>query len=166
MSTSTQRRRNRTPRTRLETLATVVTWVFWIAVVATAATVIRTLTGQGPLFGACIGGPSPSLAGVCLTAAQALLQHTGAGLSHSGHHLARRLGSLARGLVAVMAGGLTLTELSERVGVSVVNLSILKNGRARAIRFSTLTRLCQALACQPGDLLSYHPAGGGTGASG
>ena len=56
--------------------------------------------------------------------------------------------------------GMTLTELSERVGVSVVNLSILKNGRARAIRFSTLTRLCEVLDCQPGDLLSYHRAGG------
>jgi putative transcriptional regulator len=56
--------------------------------------------------------------------------------------------------------GMTLTELSERVGVSVVNLSILKNGHARAIRFSTLTRLCEALNCQPGDLLSYlHAAG-------
>jgi putative transcriptional regulator len=55
--------------------------------------------------------------------------------------------------------GMTLTELSERVGVSVVNLSILKNGHARAIRFSTLTRLCQALGCQPGDLLSYNSAG-------
>jgi putative transcriptional regulator len=56
--------------------------------------------------------------------------------------------------------GMTLTELSDRVGVSVVNLSILKNGHARAIRFSTLTRLCQALDCQPGDLLSYHSADG------
>ena len=55
--------------------------------------------------------------------------------------------------------GMTLTELSERVGVSVVNLSILKNGHARAIRFSTLTRLCQALDCQPGDLLSYDSTG-------
>jgi putative transcriptional regulator len=55
--------------------------------------------------------------------------------------------------------GMTLTELSERVGVSVVNLSILKNGHARAIRFSTLTRLCQALGCQPGDLLSHDSAG-------
>ncbi len=54
--------------------------------------------------------------------------------------------------------GMTLTELSERVGVSVVNLSILKNGHARAIRFSTLTRLCEALDCQPGDLLGYHRA--------
>jgi putative transcriptional regulator len=51
---------------------------------------------------------------------------------------------------------MTLTELAERVGVSIVNLSILKNGHARAIRFTTLTRLCQELDCQPGDLLSYH----------
>jgi hypothetical protein len=84
MPTSALKPRNRTPRTRLGTLATVVTWVFWIAVLATANTVIRTLTGQGPLFGAHIGGPSPSLAGVCLTAAPALLQHTGSGLGHSG----------------------------------------------------------------------------------
>jgi putative transcriptional regulator len=55
--------------------------------------------------------------------------------------------------------GMTLTELSERVGVSLVNLSILKNGHARAIRFTTLTRLCQALDCQPGDLLSHNSAG-------
>ena len=53
--------------------------------------------------------------------------------------------------------GMTLTELAERVDVTVVNLSILKNGRARAIRFSTLTALCQALDCQPGDLLGYAP---------
>jgi len=53
--------------------------------------------------------------------------------------------------------GLTLTELSERVGITVVNLSILKNGRARAIRFSTLAALCAELGCQPGDLLSYQP---------
>jgi len=52
--------------------------------------------------------------------------------------------------------GMTLTELSDRVGVSIVNLSILKNGRARTIRFSTLARLCQALKCQPGDLLCYR----------
>ena len=56
--------------------------------------------------------------------------------------------------------GMTLTELSERVGVSVVNLSILKNGHARAIRFSALTRLCRALRCQPGDLLSYNGSAG------
>ena len=59
--------------------------------------------------------------------------------------------------------GMTLTELSERVGVSVVNLSILKNGHARAIRFSTLTRLCEALDCQPGDMLSYDSADGQAG---
>jgi putative transcriptional regulator len=52
--------------------------------------------------------------------------------------------------------GMTLTELSDRVGVTIVNLSILKNGRARAIRFSTLARLCEVLGCQPGDLLSYR----------
>ncbi|MEP7023572.1 MAG: helix-turn-helix transcriptional regulator [Actinomycetota bacterium] len=52
--------------------------------------------------------------------------------------------------------GMTLTELSDRVGVTIVNLSILKNGRARAIRFSTLARLCQALGCQPGDLLVHQ----------
>ena len=51
---------------------------------------------------------------------------------------------------------MTLTELSDRVGVTIVNLSVLKNGRARAIRFSTLARLCRALDCQPGDLLSYQ----------
>jgi putative transcriptional regulator len=57
---------------------------------------------------------------------------------------------------------MTLTELSDRVGVTVVNLSVLKNGRARAIRFSTLAALCRALDCQPGDLLRYQadePAG-------
>jgi putative transcriptional regulator len=52
--------------------------------------------------------------------------------------------------------GLTLTELAEQVDVTVVNLSVLKNGRARAIRFSTLTALCEALDCQPGDLLEYE----------
>ena len=56
--------------------------------------------------------------------------------------------------------GMTLTELAERVGITVVNLSILKNGRARAIRFTTLAALCDVLGCQPGDLLSYDgPAG-------
>ncbi|HUR85323.1 MAG TPA: helix-turn-helix transcriptional regulator [Solirubrobacteraceae bacterium] len=54
--------------------------------------------------------------------------------------------------------GMTLTELAQRVGVTIVNLSILKNGRARAIRFSTLVALCDALDCQPGDLLECRPA--------
>jgi putative transcriptional regulator len=53
------------------------------------------------------------------------------------------------------ARGMTLTELAEQVDVTVVNLSILKNGRARAIRFSTLAAICAALECQPGDLLVY-----------
>ncbi|MEU6714385.1 helix-turn-helix transcriptional regulator [Nonomuraea sp. NPDC046802] len=53
--------------------------------------------------------------------------------------------------------GMTLTELADRVGVTVVNLSILKNGRAKAIRFTTLTKICDVLDCQPGDLLSHHP---------
>jgi putative transcriptional regulator len=52
--------------------------------------------------------------------------------------------------------GMTLTELAERVGITLVNLSVLKNGRARAIRFSTLTGICRALNCQPGDLLSVE----------
>ena len=52
------------------------------------------------------------------------------------------------------ARGMTLTELAQRVGVSVVNLSVLKNDRARAIRFSTLTAICDALGCQPGDVLT------------
>jgi putative transcriptional regulator len=56
------------------------------------------------------------------------------------------------------ARGMTLTELAERVDVTVVNLSILKNGRARAIRFSTLTAICEVLGCQPGDLLGYDEA--------
>jgi putative transcriptional regulator len=49
--------------------------------------------------------------------------------------------------------GMTLTELGERVGVSIVNLSVLKNGRARAVRFSTLTAICEALECDVGEVL-------------
>lgn len=52
--------------------------------------------------------------------------------------------------------GMTLTELAEQAGVTVVNLSVLKNGRARAVRFSTLTAICRVLGCQPGDLLSVR----------
>ncbi|WP_454301488.1 helix-turn-helix domain-containing protein [Salana multivorans] len=51
---------------------------------------------------------------------------------------------------------MTLTRLSEIVGVSIVNLSVLKNNRARAIRFSTLTAICEALGCEPGDLLTLR----------
>lgn len=53
------------------------------------------------------------------------------------------------------ARGMTLTELAEQVDVTVVNLSILKNGRARAVRFSTLAAICAVLGCQPGDLLTF-----------
>ena len=52
---------------------------------------------------------------------------------------------------------MTLTELAERVDITLANLSILKTGKARAIRFSTLEAICQALQCQPGDLLSFEP---------
>lgn len=51
--------------------------------------------------------------------------------------------------------GLTLTELSDRLGMTLANLSILKTNKARAIRFSTLEALCRELDCQPGDLLQY-----------
>ena len=50
---------------------------------------------------------------------------------------------------------MTLTELADRVGITVTNLSILKTGKAKAIRFSTLAALCEALDCQPGDLLGF-----------
>ncbi|MEE6261478.1 helix-turn-helix domain-containing protein [Plantactinospora sonchi] len=53
--------------------------------------------------------------------------------------------------------GLTLTELAGRVGITLANLSVLKNGRARAIRFSTLSALCRELDCQPGDLFTLGP---------
>jgi putative transcriptional regulator len=53
--------------------------------------------------------------------------------------------------------GMTLIELSEAVDITVANLSILKNNRAKAIRFSTLTAACDALGCEPGDLLSVDP---------
>lgn len=52
---------------------------------------------------------------------------------------------------------MTLTELAERIGITLPNLSILKTGKARAIRFSTLEALCEVLECQPGDLLEYRP---------
>ncbi|MFB6520771.1 helix-turn-helix domain-containing protein [Streptomyces sp. NPDC056401] len=51
--------------------------------------------------------------------------------------------------------GMTLTELAAQVGITVVNLSVLKNGRAKAIRFSTLSRICDVLQCQPGDLITH-----------
>ena len=53
--------------------------------------------------------------------------------------------------------GLTLTELADRVGLTLANMSILKTGKAKAIRFSTLEAICRELRCQPGDLLAYEP---------
>ncbi|HKU65287.1 MAG TPA: helix-turn-helix transcriptional regulator [Rhizomicrobium sp.] len=51
---------------------------------------------------------------------------------------------------------MTLTDLADKVGITLANLSILKTGKAKAIRFSTLAAICEALNCQPGDLLEYH----------
>jgi len=52
---------------------------------------------------------------------------------------------------------MSVTELSERVGITMANISILKTGKAKAIRFSTLEAICKALNCQPGDILEYRP---------
>jgi len=51
---------------------------------------------------------------------------------------------------------MSVTELSEKVGITMANISILKNGKAKAIRFSTLEAICKALDCQPGDILEYR----------
>ena len=52
---------------------------------------------------------------------------------------------------------MSLTELSERIGISLTNLSLLKNGKVKGIRFSTLEAICRELDCQPGDILEYRP---------
>ena len=52
---------------------------------------------------------------------------------------------------------MTLTELADRIGITLANLSILKTGKARAIRFTTLDAICETLACQPGDILRFEP---------
>jgi putative transcriptional regulator len=67
-----------------------------------------------------------------------------------GHHVRCHLDDL------LAARNMTLAELAALAGVTVVNLSVLKNNRARAIRFSTLTAICDVLDCQPGDVLSVH----------
>lgn len=54
---------------------------------------------------------------------------------------------------------MTVTELSEKVGITMANLSILKNGKAKAVRFSTLEAICKTLDCQPGDILEYKNEG-------
>ena len=56
---------------------------------------------------------------------------------------------------------MSLTELSERVGVTLANVSILKTGKAKAVRFTTLDALCRTLDCQPGDILEYAPGEAG-----
>ena len=58
---------------------------------------------------------------------------------------------------------MSLTELADKIGITLANLSILKTNKARAIRFSTLDALCRALECQPGELLEYVPDGEGEG---
>ncbi len=58
---------------------------------------------------------------------------------------------------------MSLSELSDRVGLTVANLTILKSGQARAIRLSTIDSLCRELDCAPGDLLAYEPGDGGDG---
>ena len=52
---------------------------------------------------------------------------------------------------------MTLTELADRIDITLANLSILKTGKARAIRFSTLEAICEALSCQPGDMIQFEP---------
>lgn len=58
---------------------------------------------------------------------------------------------------------MSVTELTEKVGITMANISILKNGRAKAIRWSTLEAICKALDCQPGDILEYNRAEPSTG---
>ena len=53
---------------------------------------------------------------------------------------------------------MSVTELAEKVGITMANISVLKNGKAKAIRFSTLEAICKALECQPGDILEYNRA--------
>jgi len=69
------------------------------------------------------------------------------------HRIVSHLGTLLE------ERGMTLVELAALTGVTVANLSVLKNGRARAIRFSTLTAVCDALGCRPGDVLGIRPHG-------
>lgn len=68
-----------------------------------------------------------------------------------GHRIVSRLDAL------LADRDMTLTELAARVGVTVVNLSVLKNNRAKAVRFSTLTAICDVLDCEPGDVLGLRP---------
>ena len=67
-----------------------------------------------------------------------------------GHRIVSHLDDL------LLERGMTLTELADRVGVTIVNLSVLKNNRAKAVRFSTLTAICDVLECEPGDVLGLR----------
>lgn len=90
--------------------------------------------------------------------------YTLAGQSEGGSDPPRPAGVIEVRLHELIAArGMTLAELSRHVGITVVNLSVLKNGHARAIRFSTLARLCEVLDCEPGDLLSWRPSVSGAG---
>ena len=73
------------------------------------------------------------------------------------HRVVSHLGALLE------ARGLTLVELAALTGITVANLSVLKNGRARAVRFSTLTAICDALDCRPGDILGIESRGAASG---
>jgi putative transcriptional regulator len=73
------------------------------------------------------------------------------GPSGPGHQIVVRLDTL------LAERGMTLTELAERVGMTLANMSVLKNGHAKAIRFNTLTAICRELDCKPGDVLDYVP---------
>lgn len=70
---------------------------------------------------------------------------------HEGHHIVCYLDNV------LADRRMTLTELADRVGVSIVNLSVLKNNLAKAVRFSTLTAICEALECNVGDILGLRP---------
>ena len=73
------------------------------------------------------------------------------GTPESGHQIVVRLDTL------LAERSMTFTELAERVGMTLANMSVLKNGHAKAIRFNTLTAICRELDCKPGDVLDYVP---------
>ena len=79
------------------------------------------------------------------------MRRDAAGSAEPGHHIVVRLDAL------LAERGMTLTELAERVGMTLANMSVLKNGHAKAIRFTTLTAICRELECAPGDVLHYVP---------
>ena len=72
-------------------------------------------------------------------------------MEKNGDYIEVRLGQL------LYDNKMTLTELSEKIGITLANLSIMKQGKGKAIRFSTLCKICRVLDCQPGDLMEYVP---------